>query len=148
MTNMVSVLHNYVRRVSPTGPRADFQPTYIAHPSFDTIADAIDRGYLVIAGISPNTAPYRADYAEHVVLITGYAVEDRPNSTGYYERSVIVNDPFIYHGWSPYDRPGASVSHSTGKGLVDWNVFRNQLRFTSAVFVNPRGSGFEVWNHN
>ncbi len=74
--------------------------------SFDDIADEIDAGRPVVAGISPGgLAPFLPDgISEHVALIIGYAVR---GERGY----LIVNDPMPVQaiGFDPYLHAGARM---------------------------------------
>lgn len=138
LPNMKWALDRYLDYVRE---RHDFfinviQPRYEEYPSFSEIKESLSGNYPVIAGISPAGPPADASQAQHAVLISGFIDE---YWGGERRRLVIINDPFIYEpGQNPYERAGSSVHLPTGKAVVDWEVFRDELNFTSAVFVNPQ----------
>ncbi len=143
LPNGVDVLKNYINYSNRQGfYRDDIRPRYVANPTFGEIRDAIDRGYPIIAGISPQGPPSNPAFTAHAVVITGYI--DR----GYSDRAVIVNDPLIFqYGYAnPYDVPGSAVADN-GKAVVGWNVFLNGLNFTAAILMNPVGSDFYEEDH-
>lgn len=145
LPNIELVLRGYANYVLVNNGfgRTDFNPTFVANPSFAQIQDALDRGYVVIGGISPAAAPVNPANAQHAIVISGYAAPD-PGETGL--RAVAAYDPLAYEpGKSPYDyRPGVSYDPSSGRVEAEWGVFLHQLHFTAAVFVNPPGSNFDI----
>lgn len=95
---------------------------------FSSIADRVDRGHPLIAGISPSGMGglYPPTMSEHAVVVVGY-----DGVLG----SVIVNDPYPYPpGFDPYSRAGgrrltggqyeiAYAAFAGGLGYKDTIVF-------------------------
>lgn len=94
--------------------------------SFSDIADSIDQGNPMIAGISPSGMGqfYPPTMSEHAVVIIGYDDE---------MESVIVNDPYPYpYGADPYGRSGGRMLQP-GRYEVRYREFVQILGYKDTI---------------
>jgi hypothetical protein len=89
----------------------------------DEIKDEIGAGRPIIAGISPTGSG--AFGPQHAVLIVGYDGDDDT-------MDLIVNDPFPYGVFSPYEAAGGEGGR--GQFTIGYMKFRSRLRWTQSVY--------------
>ncbi len=98
----------------------------------EAIADSIEDGRPIMAGISPSGMGlyYPPGMSEHVALIIGY---ERTSSAFY----VLVNDPmpYAYLGFDPYLVAGAQSS-IPAQYRIDYRAFVNRLLYKDSLFFN------------
>lgn len=96
--------------------------------SFDNLAQQINSGQPIIAGVSPSGYAY-PNISEHVVVIVGY----RNDASG---QRVIVNDPFPYQAFptqqNPYFKANGSLLQ-LGQYSVPYSTFISQMKWANTV---------------
>ena len=112
------------------GRHFDVSPARRLSPS--EIANEIDEGDPVIAGISPSGvgAYYPPSMSEHAVLIVGY----RESGQGFH---VLVNDPMPYAlmGYDPYLAVGAKPTQQ-GQYWLDYGTFVGNLVYKDSIYFD------------
>ena len=100
----------------------------LAPLTFEDLANEINKGRPVVAGISPSGFAY-PNLSEHAVLIVGYVNDSQG-------RRVLVNDPFPYQIYpgrlNPYFAAGGQ-SLQGGRYQVTYDALIRSLRWANSV---------------